>query len=272
MLVLRSPAKVNLCLDVLGKDPSEYHEISTVLCIADNYFDEITLEATTNPENESIILSPQNQPSPRLARNGKDDTPELLKRALAIIKSELLHSGQSEKFTKIFVKKNLPFSSGLGALSSNAATIMMGLNQLWGLNLSKTRLQELGAQLGMDVPFFFEGGICNCTHFGEIVEPINTNLKFEIEIELKSSQDLEKTKNAFAKLDLTQCGQKTEKTAAFIKALQENDKEKALQFLHNDFEQLYPGMELSGSGISHSAPRRLLAGSGPSTFTIKSLI
>lgn len=263
MLVLRSPAKVNLCLDIIGKAPNGYHEISTILRIAENYFDEISFETNEKDDFLSIIPGPQNPTPQRIDESAEN----FLNRAVCIMKNEAVSQKKLEKFARIIVHKNLPFSSGLGALSSNAATIMMGLNKLWELNLSKDRLKDLGAQLGMDVPFFFEGGICHCTHFGEIVEPINTNLQFEIEIELKSSQDLEKTKNAFAKLNLAQCGREIEKTMAFLKALKENDKVKALQFLHNDFAQLYPELESSGLDNFSSAPRRLLAGSGPSLFT-----
>lgn len=264
MLVLRSPAKVNLCLDVLRKSPDGYHEIATVLCIAENYFDEITIEATEKEDVLSIISGPQNHTSERIDKSGEN----LLSRAVSLMKNEAALSAPEaahEKFAKIIVNKNLPFSSGLGALSSNAATIMMGLNELWDLQLSKEKLKTLGAQLGMDVPFFFEGGICLGTHFGELVEPIKTDLKFEIEVDPRTSSEPEKTKRSFEKIDLTRCGKNNDKTSAFIKALKENNKAQALRFLHNDFEQLYPELE-------KAVPRRRLAGSGPSIFTIKGFI
>lgn len=249
MLVLRSPAKVNLCLDVLGKSPDGYHEIATVLCIAEKYFDEITVEATEKEDILSIILDSQNHTPERIDKSGEN----LLNRAISLMKNEAIQKGRPEKFAQIIVNKNLPFSSGLGALSSNAATIMMGLNELWDLQLSKKTLKTLGAKLGMDVPFFFEGGVCLGTHFGEVVEPIKTDLKFEIEVDPRTSSESEKTKKSFEKLDLTRCGKNAEKTSSFIKALGENNKEHALQLLHNDFEQLYsltPGQHLSGSGPS----------------------
>lgn len=257
MLVLRSPAKVNLCLDVLRKSPDGYHEIATVLCIAENYFDKITIEAIGKEDILSIILDPQNHTSERLDKSAEN----LLNRAVALMKNEAALSAPEtarEKFAKIIVNKNLPFSSGLGSLSSNAATIMMGLNELWDLQLTKEKLKTLGAQLGMDVPFFFEGGICLGTHFGEVVEPIKTDLKFEIEIDPRTSSEPEKTKKSFEKLDLTRCGKNAEKTSDFIKALSENNKAHALRLLHNDFEQLY-----------HLAPSQHLAGSGPSVFFAK---
>lgn len=261
MLILRSPAKVNLCLDVLGKGADGYHEISTVICIAENYFDEITLEINNQENSLSIITDLQNPTPQRIDKNEEN----LLNRAISLMENEqsLLSSKKIQnKFAEIIVHKKLPFSSGLGSFSSNAATIMMGLNELWDLKLSKEKLKTLGAQLGMDVPFFFEGGLCLCTHFGEIVEPIATDLKFEIEITARSDSRKDKTAHSFNALDLSKCGHDKHKTQAFVEALKSNDKKEALQLLHNDFEQLYPG-------LANSTPRRHLAGSGPSTFTLK---
>ncbi len=268
MLTLSSPAKVNLCLDILGKSSEGYHELSTVLCVAENYEDRITVEATKREGSLSIIPDPKNLTLQRVDKSGEN----FLNRAVLIMKEELTKQHEPEKFAQIIVYKTLPFSSGIGALSSNAATIMMGLNQLWDLKISKEKLKTLGAQLGMDVPFFFEGGICHCTHFGEIVEPIKTDLKFEIEIDLRSSDEPEKTKKSFEKLNLALCGRGVDQTAALVEALKANDKKAGLELIHNDFEQLYPGFGAFGFDDSSSTPRRHLSGAGPSLFTIKSLV
>ncbi len=73
---------------------------------------------------------------------------------------------------EIEIEKNIPVAAGLGGGSSNAATVLSGLNQLLGLGLSLTRLMELGAGLGADVPFFLYGSPAWATGTGTTLEPL----------------------------------------------------------------------------------------------------
>lgn len=74
---------------------------------------------------------------------------------------------------RIHLEKSIPHGAGLGGGSSNAATVLLGLNQLCDAPLSLPQLSELAAQLGSDVPFFLHHGVCDATGRGEKITPIS---------------------------------------------------------------------------------------------------
>jgi len=138
---LLSPAKVNLFLNILSKRKDGYHEIETL-------FERISLadEITLLPAKSRIkILSD----SPKIPKGAKN----LAYRAAKLLK-ERCHL---KRGVIIRIHKRIPIAAGLGGGSSNAATTLLGLNQLWNLKLSKKELAKLGASLGSDVPFFLSG-------------------------------------------------------------------------------------------------------------------
>ena len=137
-LKLKSPAKVNLFLKVIRKRKDGYHEIETL-------FERISLsdEITLSRAASGIRLKCDSKGLPLGPKNIAYRAAKLLKDALGI-----------EEGVVIEIKKNIPVSAGLGGGSSNAATVLLGLNRLWRLRLSKARLLRLGASLGSDVPFF----------------------------------------------------------------------------------------------------------------------
>lgn len=154
---LFSPAKINLYLEVLSKRSDGYHNIHTLFERV-NLGDTITLRKTA-----AGIRITTNDPALPTGKNN------LAYKAAALLKSEC---GLKEG-VMIQIKKRTPMQSGLGGGSSNAATVLMGLNQLWGLNLSKKRLISLGAQLGSDVAFFLlETSFAIGEGRGEVLKPI----------------------------------------------------------------------------------------------------
>ena len=138
-LVTKSFAKLNLYLQVLNKRKDNFHNLSTL-------FARIDLKDTLifRKRLDSLIKIKCNS-----IQVPKDKT-NLCYRAAALLKQELkLNLG-----IEIELKKCIPVGAGLGGGSSNAASVLLGLNKFWNLNLSKTRLVNLGAKLGSDVPFF----------------------------------------------------------------------------------------------------------------------
>ena len=135
---LFSPAKVNLFLRVLNKRKDGAHDIETLFERID-LFDVIDLKPS--PGAIRIKTSGERVPSDR--RNLAYQAARLLKETYRVPKG-----------ATITIKKRIPVSAGLGGGSSNAATVLLGLNRLWDLNLSKDKLMKLGARLGSDVPFF----------------------------------------------------------------------------------------------------------------------
>jgi 4-diphosphocytidyl-2-C-methyl-D-erythritol kinase len=140
-LVLRTSAKVNLALEVLGKRGDGYHEIATVLQAVD-LFDRLTMETAD-------ILS-LHADDPELPT----DDGNLVMRAARLLQK----AAGIEQGARLRLQKRIPVAAGLGGGSSDAAAALLGLNRLWGLRWPRARLQELAVELGMDVPFFLGTG------------------------------------------------------------------------------------------------------------------
>ena len=154
-LVLRTSAKVNLALEVLGKRADGYHEIATVLQAVD-LCDRLTVEAA-----DTISLEADDPALPT-------DDGNLVVRAAKLFQKE----AGVEAGARLSLRKQIPVAAGLGGGSSDAAATLWALNRLWGLRWPKARLHELAIQLGMDVPFFLGPGRALATGRGEELEPL----------------------------------------------------------------------------------------------------
>ena len=140
-VVLRTSAKVNLALEVLGKRGDGYHEIATVLQAVD-LFDRLKLEAA-----DTLSLHTDDPDLPT------DDGNLVMRAARLLQKAAGIEAG-----ARIRLAKHIPVAAGLGGGSSDAAATLWGLSRLWRLGWPKARLQELAVELGMDVPFFLGSG------------------------------------------------------------------------------------------------------------------
>lgn len=138
-LSVRSPAKINLYLKVLNKRRDGYHNIETL-------FERISLSDKIVLEDRSdrrIKVSCDNPALPRGPLN------------LAYRSAKLLRDKFNlQRGVEIRIAKRIPVGSGLGGGSANAASVLTGLNELWGLHRSRDELAGLGAEIGSDVPFF----------------------------------------------------------------------------------------------------------------------
>lgn len=140
MLTLKTPAKINLTLEVLGQRPDGYHELRSVLQAVGMY-DTLHFE-----EGRKLNVTGT------LADWVPGDS--LVTRAAELMKKR---SGV-RKGADIHVDKTIPLLSGLGGDSSDAAATLLGLNQLWGLGWDEQKLAGIAAELGSDVAFFLAGG------------------------------------------------------------------------------------------------------------------
>ena len=137
---INSPAKINLDLKIFEKNDYGYHNIETSFQYID-LFDHMTFEVSERgisiQSNKSFL-------------ENKDNT---------IYKSakSLIHLTNSKKGINITIEKNIPVGAGLGGGSSNAASTIIALNKLWGLNLTKNKLMDIAKEIGADVPFFIHG-------------------------------------------------------------------------------------------------------------------
>jgi 4-diphosphocytidyl-2-C-methyl-D-erythritol kinase len=181
-LVVHTPAKLNLFLELLGKRQDGYHELETLMVTVD-LID--TLTFTEEDSNEIRLQcsglgtethgSAQEEPS-RADVSG-DGIP--LGSDNLVVKAALLlreHAGV-ERGVRIALVKRIPSAAGLAGGSSDAAATLMALNRFWNLGLRTPELQRLASQLGSDVAFFVDGtSAAVCHGRGEIIEPLDVPL------------------------------------------------------------------------------------------------
>ncbi|MFL2881186.1 4-(cytidine 5'-diphospho)-2-C-methyl-D-erythritol kinase [Prochlorococcus sp.] len=165
-ICVKSPAKINLHLEIIGKREDGYHELAMIM-------QNIDLSDYIEFENNQIGEI-------KLKSDSKDlslDEDNLIIKAANYIKDI---SKNKELGANIFLKKNIPIGAGLAGGSSNAAATLVGLNKLWALDLDYDTIFILSAKLGSDVPFFIEGGCQFCFGRGEILEKYSSNFDFGV--------------------------------------------------------------------------------------------
>jgi 4-diphosphocytidyl-2-C-methyl-D-erythritol kinase len=140
-LSLPAPAKLNLFLHITGRRADGYHNLQTLFQLLD-YGDELTFA----PHDSTVISFTCNNPLLETDDNLVLKAARLLQSSVAVKKGCHIH-----------LDKRLPMGGGVGGGSSDAATTLLGLNKLWQCGLSATKLQQLGLQLGADVPVFLHG-------------------------------------------------------------------------------------------------------------------
>ncbi len=151
-----APAKINLFLHVVGKRENGYHNLQTVFQFLD-YGDDLFFEI-----NQLGSIS-------RSYELGFSEGDDLCLRAASMLKEY----APEEFGVAIDLNKRLPMGGGLGGGSSNAATVLLALNQLWELGLSREKLAEIGLALGADVPVFVMGQSAWAEGVGEQLSPID---------------------------------------------------------------------------------------------------
>jgi 4-diphosphocytidyl-2-C-methyl-D-erythritol kinase len=156
-LSLPSFAKINWSLQILGKRPDGYHEVSTLLQTI-SLHDDLHFEATTDG---AISLSCD---EPGIPTNDEN----LIVRAAYTLK----HRYKIVQGARTRLKKRIPAKAGLGGASSNAAVSLLALAHLWGVAASAPELFEIAATLGADVPFFLLGGRALATGTGATVSSL----------------------------------------------------------------------------------------------------
>ena len=163
MIRVPSPAKLNLFLHITGRRENGYHELQTIFQLIDLY-DWMTFTPTLGEEIKIDGLS-----EVRAEEN-------LIYRAAQILKPH------AKKFCGLHIKieKNIPMGAGLGGGSSNAATTLIVLNQLWECGLEQEQLADYGVKLGADVPIFIYGKNAWAEGIGEHLSFIDLDQKQSI--------------------------------------------------------------------------------------------
>lgn len=159
ILIKKTPAKINLTLDVTGKLENGYHTLSMIMQSID-VCDELSFEKTAD---ETILFS-MNKGLPDKIPAEKN----LVYKAAKLMKDTFKIDGGF----KIHLTKNIPATAGLAGGSSDCAATLIGINELCGLGLDIEKLCEIGVKLGADVPFCIRKGTMLAEGIGEILTPL----------------------------------------------------------------------------------------------------
>jgi len=207
-----APAKLNLMLSITGQRDDGYHLLQTVFQLI-NITDGLVFTEST--DNKVHLKNP-------IAGVKEED--DLTVRAANILKAETGYKGG----VCIEMEKNLPMGGGLGGGSSDAATVLVVLNKLWKLGLTKHKLIKLGVQLGADVPVFVNGTSVWAEGVGEELTEIALPKAWYVVIKPKCHVD---TGKIFSEKGLTRDSESI-KMADFNAGLVRNDCLKVVRELH----------------------------------------
>lgn len=246
MATYRSPAKINLFLRILGKRPDGYHELAS-LFQAISLFDEISVTQSTQ-DHFSCSLS-------HLAMDERN----LVCKALRLFREQ---TGLKMP-VNIHLHKNIPMEAGLGGGSSNAATTLWALNELFGKPASLEQLKQWAGTLGSDVAFFLSEGTAYCTGRGEILQELSP-LKAQTLWLVKPSEGLS-TPAVYKQFNASET-EPREPLAALD--LWKNGRGECFNDLERPAFQLMPTLEALKKQMQQAGNRVLLSGSGTSLFCL----
>lgn len=183
---LKSRAKINLSIDVLGKRSDGYHLVEMIMQTIDLY-DTIIIKSI---DTDDIIIKSNSSDIPLNQSN-------IVYKAASLLRDKF----NINKGIEIFIEKRIPVAAGMAGGSTNAAAVLVGLNKLWELNLEEEELQDLGFKLGADVPFCISGKAALAEGVGEKLTQIQ-GLDENISILICKPNLFVSTKDIYQGLDL----------------------------------------------------------------------
>lgn len=255
MLEKKAAAKLNLSLEVIGRRDDGYHEIVSVMQLIelqDTLFFERADELTVVTDDETLTACGE---------------ANLVWRAATLLRE----AAGVESGARITLHKRIPLAAGLGGGSSDAATTLLGLAELWGLRLSRGELRQLGATIGSDVPFFLEGPTALVEGRGERVTRIPPLPPGLAVLVCQPYALVDKTKRLYAGLGK---GDRTDgnRTRLLIQTILDEEFPPS-HLLYNAFARtaatVFDGLDEIRHQIVRASRRDVhLSGSGPTLFTL----
>ncbi|MGJ3246270.1 MAG: 4-(cytidine 5'-diphospho)-2-C-methyl-D-erythritol kinase [Elainellaceae cyanobacterium] len=270
---LIAPAKINLYLEIIDDRPDGYHELAMVLQ---------SIALADQIELRSLSVD---QIRVRCDHPGVPvDTSNLAYRAADLMRQQFSDVFDRYGGVEITIQKMIPIGAGLAGGSANAAAVLVGLNLMWQLGLTQAELQELGSQIGSDVPFCLAGGTALATGRGELLSALPT-LENRYLV-LAKYRNLEVSTAWAYKTYRQQFGdtyapsaqglnarQERVHSGAIVTAITHHDYAKIGQLLHNDLERVvlpaYPQVAKLKDALSALTPLgAMMSGSGPTVFAL----
>ncbi len=270
---LIAPAKINLYLEIIGDRPDGYHELVMIMQTV-NLCDRLDLHANGT---DRLRLHCQNPEVPL-------DETNLAYKAAKLMQQEFPQIAANFGGLDITIDKSIPVAAGLAGGSSNAAAVLVGINQIWSLGLTVPELQILAAKLGSDIPFSISGGTAIATGRGEQLDSIHDldNLWVilakhrNLGVSTPWAYNTYKQKFAHEYLsdphDVKKAVSKVH-SGPLVKAISHKNGVEIAKLLHNDLEKVvlpaYPQVaqlrsEFKEAGVLGA----MMSGSGPTVFAL----
>ncbi|MDJ0553132.1 MAG: 4-(cytidine 5'-diphospho)-2-C-methyl-D-erythritol kinase [Microcoleaceae cyanobacterium MO_207.B10] len=270
---LIAPAKINLYLEIIGDRPDGYHELAMVLQSI-NLADKIDIRAIGI---ETIIVKCDHPQVPPDAGN-------LAYRAASLLSKQFPDIFARYGGIEITIHKHIPVAAGLAGGSTNAAAVLVGLDLMWELGLTQRELQELGAQLGSDVPFCISGGTALATGRGEILSPLpNVEGLYVVlakykNLSVSTPWAYRTYRQEFGHTYVSESsGQESSRervhSGPIVSAIAHHNNSEIGKLLHNDLEKIvlpeYPQiLKLREAFASQNILGTMMSGSGPTVFAL----
>ncbi len=248
-----APAKINLCLHVLGRLENGYHELAMAMQRVD-LCDDIQIQVGGLPGVRVICAGVELPP----------DEENIVARATRLFLEEThINVG-----IDIEINKRIPVAAGLGGGSSDAATVLLGLSEMLEVDLSSKQLLKMGSRLGADVPFFIFQQPAWATGIGTTLEPLP--VLPEVAYLLINPGIAVSTADVYRSLQLTKGGE-----LANLPRFSVVTRDDLCAALHNDLEsvtlQRFPLIEeIKQRLLAHGASGALMSGSGATVFGVYS--
>lgn len=251
---LKSRAKINLSIDVLGKRDDGYHLVEMIMQTIDLY-DVIKIKQL---DTNDVVIKSNSSHIPL-------DNDNIVYKAIELLRQRF----NINKGIEVFIEKNIPVAAGMAGGSSNAAAVLVGLNKLWKLNLTEQDLQELGLKLGADVPYCISGKTALAEGIGEKLSYIK-GLPKNISILICKPNLFVSTKDVYQGLDLNNVGNRPN-NKFLIECLEKEDIASLAKNMSNVLENVTSKIhkeinEIEEIMMANSALGSMMSGSGPTVF------
>jgi 4-diphosphocytidyl-2-C-methyl-D-erythritol kinase len=252
-MLLKAYAKINISLDVVGKREDGYHLLRMIMQNIELY-DLIHVNRNIN----GIIISSNKPYIPTDERN-------LAYKAAKLFIDKYNIQGGAD----INIKKNIPVAAGLAGGSTDAAAVLKGMRDIYGINASDEELMELGLRIGADVPYCILGGTALCEGIGEKITPLKS-FKNHILIVVKPPFGVS-TKEVYQSLDISRIYKHPE-TDELIEAIETDNLKAVCGGMKNILENVTLRKHTILKDIKNEMMRMgavgaMMSGSGPTVFS-----
>lgn len=248
-------AKINLTLDVTGKRPNGYHDVCMVMQSI-GIHDIVTVQTETGADDIELTISHCDLPT---------DSSNLAYRAAQLF---LQRTNKQSDGIRIHIEKHNPIAAGLAGGSTDAAAVLVLLNDLYQTGLTQEQLMEMGLALGADVPFCIAGGTMLAEGIGEVLTPLpHAPQAFVV---LCKPLVAVSTPAIYRAIDSVDIARRPD-TQAMLRALKDGDLQAVSALLYNVMQPVTANMHPEIEDIcrimrEHGAMNAIMSGSGPTVF------